>query len=330
MSAFIRSASGVRLVIPGGGLLIGRGAGCGLIVDDPSVSRRQAIVLCGKSDRGGATVIPLGRTATKVNGEPITTATEVDDGAVLMIGDATFTIEVPEPPVPEEQVVEIGGQRFSVARSSMSVGGDPDADLHVPSWPPHAMSIWPVPGAIVVEFASDLDELGATQGDVRQLTAGEELSLGGVSMRVLVSRASTDETIENGERRRVATDSGRPTEALSPSRVKLEFLPNGGLLTVRLERELTAWLADKRCDLVAALLRPGGEFRPGEFVPDDVVVRLVWGTESANRAQLNTLIHRARKSLTLASLNGPAFIQRAPGGGATRFSLATGAEVTIL
>ncbi len=314
MSAFIRSANGVRLAVPAGGLLIGRGSGCGLIVDDPGVSRRQALILSGESD-GGATIVPLGRRPTEVNGVPITNPTEVDDGAVLAIGPSTFTIEIPPPPVTEQQLVDIGGQLFSVSRSSMRVGGGPDAELRVPSWPAHTMSIWPVPGAVVVEFAQDLPELGATQGEVRQLTAGEELTLNGVVMRVLVSQSGSTTTIEN---------------VLTPRRVKLEFLPNGGLLTVQLDRDLTAWLADKRCDLVAALLRPGGEFKPGEFVPDDVLVRLVWGTESANRAQLNTLIHRARKSLTQASLNGPAFIQRAPGGGATRFSLATGADVTII
>lgn len=304
----------MRLAVPAGGLLIGRGSGCGLIVDDPSVSRRQALVLSSESE-GSATIVPLGRRPTEVNGAPVTNPTEVDDGAVLTIGSSTFTIEIPAPPVTEQQLVEIGGQLFSVARSSMRVGGGEDAELRVPSWPAHAMSIWPVPGAVVLEFAVDLPELGVVAGEVRQLTAGEEITLAGVAMKVLLSQAGATTTIEN---------------VFAPLRVKLEFLPNGGLLTVTLQREQTAWLADKRCDLVAALLRPGGEFSAGEFVPDDVLVRLVWGTEAANRAQLNTLIHRARKSLTLAGLNGPALIQRAPGGGATRFPLAVGAEVAIV
>jgi hypothetical protein len=312
MVAFVRSNNGVQLAVPAGGLLIGRGSTCGMVVDDPGVSRRHALVLSG--DRG-TLIVPLGRRPTEVNGVPITMPTEVDDGASVTVGPTTFRIDIPPPPVTEQQLIEIGGQRYSVSKSSMRVGGSSEDDLVVPSWPEHALSLLPIPGAVIVEFAQDLPELLAVQGEVRELSAGQELVLNGVTMRVIVSHSGSTTTIEG---------------VLAPTRVRLEFLPNGGLLSVLLDREYTAWLADKRCDLVAALLRPSGDFSAGEFVPDDVLVRLIWGTDAATRAQLNTLIHRARKSLTLAGLNGPALIQRAPGGGATRFAMAQSAEVSVV
>jgi hypothetical protein len=311
MVAFIRSASGVRLAVPAGGLLIGRGSACGLVVD-PSVSRRHALVLSGE---GGSLVIPLGRRATEVDGAPISGPTEVRDGSRLSVGPAAFVIEVPAPPAVETQVIELGGQRYSLSKSNTYVGGSMDDDLMVPSWAPRMLAIWPVPGAVVVEFGAAAPDVGALPGEVRQLPPGEQLVIAGVSLRVIAGSTDAAPTIEG---------------SFAPSKVRLEFLPNGGLLSLTLDREHTAWLADKRCDLVAALLRPTGELQPGEFVPDEVLVRLVWGTDAASRAQLNTLIHRARKSLTQAGLNGPALIQRAQGGGATRFNLAPAAQVAIL
>jgi hypothetical protein len=312
MVAFVRSDSGIRLAVPAGGLLIGRGSACGLVVDDPSVSRRHALVLSGE---GGSLVIPLGRRATEVDGAPISGPTEVRDGSRLAVGQAAFTIDIPAPPQVETQLIELGGQRYSLSKTNMYVGGSPEDDLVVPSWAPRTLAIWSIPGAVVVEFGVDAPEVFAVVGEVRQLSPDEQLTIAGVALRVIARSTDSATTIDG---------------AFAPSKVRLEFLPNGGLLSLTLDRDHTAWLADKRCDLVAALLRPSGDLRPGEFVPDEALVRLVWGTVAASRAQLNTLIHRARKSLTQAGLNGPALIQRAQGGGATRFSLAPSAVVTII
>jgi DNA-binding winged helix-turn-helix (wHTH) protein len=65
-------------------------------------------------------------------------------------------------------------------------------------------------------------------------------------------------------------------------------------------------------------------------VDDDTLVTRVWGRDGASRTQVNVLIHRARQSLTVAGLNGPALLERAPGGGATRFRIAPGARVEIV
>jgi DNA-binding winged helix-turn-helix (wHTH) protein len=99
---------------------------------------------------------------------------------------------------------------------------------------------------------------------------------------------------------------------------------------VKLTEQHTIFLPQKRGDLVAALLRRSGGVVPGDWVDDDVLVSRVWGSEGASRTQINVLIHRARQSLTEAGLNGPSLLERAPGGGATRFRLAAGAQVEML
>lgn len=58
------------------------------------------------------------------------------------------------------------------------------------------------------------------------------------------------------------------------------------------------WRADRRCDLVALLLKPP-DGQAGDVVPDETLRLRVWGGDAAlGRAQLNTLIHRLRKTLT--------------------------------
>jgi hypothetical protein len=52
------------------------------------------------------------------------------------------------------------------------------------------------------------------------------------------------------------------------------------------------------------------------------VLGRVWGRAAASRAGLNVLVHRVRKALARAGLDG-AWIERSAGGGAARFFLPT-------
>ena len=92
-------------------------------------------------------------------------------------------------------------------------------------------------------------------------------------------------------------------------------------------REHTAWLADRRCDLVASLLKPQGAYAPGDVVPDEVLFRRVWPGGEPGRTELNTLVFRARKDLLKAGLDGATLIERQPGG--VRFRLAERALVRV-
>lgn len=205
MSGWLRDELGVRVPLTTVGTIIGRSSTCGIVVDEPDVSRAHVLVVDGA---GAAHVVPLGRRAALLRGASIVAPTWARDGDELRVGTARFVFEIR--------------------------GAEPEER---PEAPP-------------VEL-----ERGA----------------GGATLRV-------------------GRDAGR-----------------------------AAWLPHKRADLVASLLQPPSGDPMGAWVGDEVLASSIWGPTGASRTQLNTLIHRARESLSEAGLDGAALIERAPGGGATRF-----------
>ena len=117
-----------------------------------------------------------------------------------------------------------------------------------------------------------------------------------------------------------------------PSRITVELLPRGGRVVFSLPgREHTVYLADRRLDLIAALVRPPAGYAPGEFIPDDVLRPIVWPRNpNVVRSDINVHITRCRKDLLAAGLAGPRLLQRAPGGGATRLALAPGCTIEVV
>ena len=94
--------------------------------------------------------------------------------------------------------------------------------------------------------------------------------------------------------------------------------------------ELAVNLADRRLDLMVALLRPPEGYKVGDFIPDDVVRTIVWPRNpGVSRNEINTLISRCRRDFVQAGLAGPRLIERAPTGGGTRIALAPGAVVEL-
>jgi hypothetical protein len=116
-----------------------------------------------------------------------------------------------------------------------------------------------------------------------------------------------------------------------PTQVSIEMLPRGGRVVLQTaEGERAVFLADKRLDLIIALLRPPSGFLPGDFIPDDVVRPIVWPRNpGVTRPEINVLIIRCRRDLVEAGLAGARLLQRSPGGGATQFALAPGAVVVV-
>ena len=113
-----------------------------------------------------------------------------------------------------------------------------------------------------------------------------------------------------------------------PSAVALTLLPRGGRLTVTTgARVRSAYLAEKRCELLALLLRPPAPFRVGEMIPDAVVAERLWPGADSGRIEINTLVCRVRKDLERVGVDGVTLIERR--GGALRLNLAPGASVTV-
>ena len=64
-------------------------------------------------------------------------------------------------------------------------------------------------------------------------------------------------------------------------------------------------------------------------MPDELMWSRVWGEQPAGRKTLNVLMHRLRRDLDRAGLDGAGLIERVEGGGATRFVLPDGASATV-
>jgi hypothetical protein len=110
------------------------------------------------------------------------------------------------------------------------------------------------------------------------------------------------------------------------------MLPRGGRVVFTIGgRALAVYLADRRFDLVSALLRPPAGYAAGEFIPDDAVRSIVWPRKpSVSRPEINMLISRCRKDLVDAGIAGPRLLERSPGGGGTRIALAPGAAIDVI
>ena len=93
---------------------------------------------------------------------------------------------------------------------------------------------------------------------------------------------------------------------------------------------MSVHLPDRRCDLIATLLQPPGGLDPGDFVSDEILAPRIWpGHPGKGRTDINLLLHRTRKSLIEAGVDGPALLVRGEGGGESRFVLASRAKVSI-
>src|SRR5687768_8129558 len=89
------------------GLLIGRQGDCDIVTNDPSVSRRHALV---RLTHSGAELVPLGRAPIDVNGTPTTASAQLADGDELRVPGLVLTVQIslPRPDVsaPASYVLE--------------------------------------------------------------------------------------------------------------------------------------------------------------------------------------------------------------------------------
>lgn len=313
MAVWLRDEVGARLSLVGGSLVLGRSNACHVVLDDPTVSRQHAIVV---EVDGGARVVPLGRTGVRVQGTAVDEPVVARDGDVLEIARSRFTFEIRQPKEPPMWHLEIGARRYPVRSTPpFRIGGE-SADLSLPGWPDAAVTLYPTPTALLAELHAPVVVDGSADRDgevLVRLAMNATLTLAGTTVRV-VQAAEAAATLDL---------------TAAPSSASLELMPNGALLTLTADKVYAVWLPHKRGDLVAALLLPPNGLHPGAWVPDEVLIPRVWGAEHASRTQLNTLIHRTRISLGEAGLNGPAILERAPGGGATRFRLSPHAVTSV-
>jgi hypothetical protein len=316
-------ADGPSRRVGASGVLIGRQRDCDIVTVDPSVSRRHALV---RLTGDGAEVVPLGRGPIAVNGKPCDRVRELADGDRLGVPGMTLTVELaaqrPDAGAPAMFRLERArGGSFGITHSPFVLGGGDTDDLIVKRWPERALCFHVAQRELFVE---------ATAGKATR--NGVELEAGALEPLVVGD--------ELGYRREAFAVRHTPIDHATtlvgslhmlPVRVEVELLPRGGRVVFTIgDGDRAVYLADRRLDLIIALLRPPEGFAAGDFIPDDVVREIVWPRNPAvTRPEINMLISRCRKDLVQAGLAGPRLLERAPGGGGTRLALAPDAVVAV-
>ena len=272
----------------------------------------------------GVEVIPFGRLAVAVNGEPRTVPTTLGAGDRVECSGQTFTIVTTLATQTSDPEVIWGVERspgtlFRIAQTPFRVGGAPDDHLVVVGWPPTVLLLHSVGNGLALEAAREGVHCRAalSPGECIRLAGGARITHGAQSLRVVaLPRDPTKATA-------ASTRDDLPTLA------ELRFMPRGGRLSLHFgARVFSVYLADRRCDLVACLLQPPAPFGLGELVPDEALIERIWPQQDQGRVELNTLVFRTRKDLIKAEIDGAALIERA--GGGTRLRLAPGAVVRVL
>jgi hypothetical protein len=328
---WLQLPDGSRRRIEPSGCLLGRAADCDVVLVSQDASRRQALVYLGAE---GPHVVAMGRAATLLDGTPVETSRPCVDGSRVEVPGLQCTL-LAEPVSSRDEepswVLErVGGAFFGVGERPLTIGGGSDDGLRIAGLPAHALGFRVVSDRLVVEFGVDgtIDGRSVAAGAVEGLRPGSRIGAGdpadpthGIALRVI-----------DGGRQHDATTRGVGGRTLEEhvTQVALEFLPHGGRLRLTTAgRERSLYLADRRCDLVACLLQPPAPLNPGEFVPDDVLLPRVWPGKPADRTAINVLVHRLRRDLVRAGIDGCALVERSAGGGATRFTLGRGASVEV-
>jgi hypothetical protein len=321
MRCWLEHPSGVRRYIGPGGLMIGREPDCDLVIDDTRVSRHHALVRMGKQ---GPEMLHLGRNPAKVNGKREEGTSALGDGdEVAFPGGHSLRVGV-EKKAPSHTaglswVIDLmQGGRFGIRRYPFSIGGSPDDDLSFRGWPAHALMVRRAQGSLFCEATVPAAWNGAPMDEIVPIFPGDRIEIEDQVLRFSLVG-------QDGERATVVPDRAQRLVSL-----ELRFLPTGGRLLVRFpEDEINVYMPERRFALIATLLAPPGS-AAGEFVEDDEVCSRVWPRNpNKGREHVNVLLKRAREDLVKAGLNGFKLLERARGGGATRFVLPAGVEVIV-
>jgi len=303
------------------GVLIGREHDCDIVGNNPAISRRHALV---KLTAYGAELVLLGRSPIEINGKLCETATQLSNGDRIALPGLELDVTIELRRLDEEPALfrleRRRGGSFGISQSPFVLGSGDAADLIVKRWPERALVFHLGGGELFVEVLTGKAKLNGVEIDtnvLEPLIIGDELTYRRETFTVTIPRGKTVTTVDS----RFAL----------PRRVTIEMLPRGGRVVFSMpDGEHAVFLADRRLDLLIALLRPPAGHAPGDFVSDERIREIVWPRNpEMTQSELNMLISRCRRDLVQAGLAGPRLIERAGAGGSTRFVLAPGAEIII-
>lgn len=299
-----------------GGMLIGRHAECDVVIEDEHVSRHHAQL---RLTADGLEIVPLGRNPVVVDREEHASAVIAADGATLAIGSVELRVGRGNADVDPPWLFIRGAVSVGMRRTPFVIGGGDD-DLVVPSWPPAVARFYRANGALFAEVELDgvtVNGKPLAPGALAQISDEDQISFG--DDPVIARRSAPAPTPET-----------LPITPL-PDRVQLTMLPRGARLVLTFDSgQRTLIVAERRLELLAALLRPPSPYHPGAYIPDAELVRRVWArSDRADASDLTVLVHRLRRDLIKAGMNGVALIAREAGGAGTRFSVRPDTIITF-
>lgn len=116
-----------------------------------------------------------------------------------------------------------------------------------------------------------------------------------------------------------------------PFRARFHFQPKGADIVFDFDDGArTVQLPELRARLMAVLLDPPRGYSRDDYLPDAVVMPLIWpGQRAKHHRDLNVLIYRVRKDLRRAGIDPTALIDRPLQGRGVRICLQPGARVDI-
>ena len=322
-TCWLHCPSGVAVRVTGRGLMMGRRHDSDVVLQDTRASQHHALLTVSLD---GPELLIMGKNPTQVNGSTRRGRVALSDGAVLEMPGGRFTVEVRGGSEWSDQAwwLEFAdGSRFGLRTLPFGVGGGPEDQLRIDGWPPGALIFHAARGALTMELGADgaLNDNEAGAGTTELVENWDRVSFGEVGVTLRSGGAS--------ER----TSTVMAGKAPGPTWVRFTFLANGGRLEVDMDDGVGVTrleLAELRARLLAALLRPKGEYEAGDAIPDEMLVPAIWpGMSNRGRVDLNVLIHRTRNDLVRAGLNPATIIERARKGGSTRFVLAPDARITV-
>jgi len=319
----LTTRDGASRRVGGRGVVIGRQQDCDIVVADPSVSRQHALVRVGVE---GCELVPLGKLPVTLNGKPCDRPMALSNGDEIKVATLVLiaVIEATEakPSAATFQLV-LRGASYGVTHTPFVIGSGQSDDLILDRWPPSALRLHVAQGELFVE---PNDEHGVLNGQALEPGSLEPIDVGDA---IGYGELGTIEITRGGDRAHTTITTS--IHAL-PSKIVVEMLPRGGRVVFTLPTgDHAVYLADRRLDLITALLKPPSDYAAGDFIPDDVLRPIVWPRNpNVIRSEINVHITRCRRDLLAAGLPGPRLLQRSPGGGATRLALAPTCEVLFL
>ncbi|PRP90717.1 FHA domain protein [Enhygromyxa salina] len=305
--------SGARIKLTRGVTTIGRSSRCDIVIPDPAVSRRQALLTVRDA---GVELINLGRQAlTVANADADADAdadvtTMVGDGVELHIGGQPFAVVRRERdpgatagPSPWGIRVD-GGPLLTIPIEGLTLGG-PHDDVDLPAWTATTLVLHRVADLVVAELRGELDPPPPFDAEgFTRLAAGATIELAD----------ATIELVEVDEARLEQSTRARS----SPRRhIKLERFDAGGMLTYEHGADSSSvYLATRRFALVEALLTSTPD---DGYHSVDELCRRIWPDDPIkDRADFNVLLYRVRRDFVRAGIDVDTWFERKRGSGMIR------------